>query len=227
MNNVLSTSTPSVSCVMPTHNRGSFIQAAIDCWLKQTYENRELIILDDGDMGQCYPVPHHPRIRYEFLEKPEALGRKRNLINGMARGDVICHWDDDDWSAPDRIADQVHRLQETGKPITGYGTLLFWDTISKQAKRYRSTVAGYVVGTSLCYLRSYWEKHQFPPKQEASDNGFVYPVLRQIAAFSDACHMVARIHNCHHTSRKSGITQVVSKELIPNEFWENEKLRLR
>jgi len=153
------------------------------------------------------------------------LGRKRNLINGMANGEVICHWDDDDWSAPDRLTDQVRCLQETGKPITGYGALLFWDTVSQQAKRYRSTVAGYVVGTSLCYLKSYWKGHRFPAKKEAEDNSFVYAALKQIAASNEAGHMVARIHR-QHTSRKNGITETVSRNLIPKEFWDNENLRL-
>lgn len=209
---------------MPTWNRRSFIQAALDCWLKQTYENRELIILDDGDIGQCYIGLQHPRIRYEFLQKRPVFGTKRNLINCLAGGDIICHWDDDDWSAPDRIEDQVQRLQETKLPITGYGTLLFWDLITRQAKRYVSSVPGYVCGTTLCYLKSYWRQHPFPDQHKASDNGFVYPALKKIAASHDAGHMVARIHDCHHLSRKSGIKEIVSSELIPTGFWENEKL---
>jgi glycosyltransferase involved in cell wall biosynthesis len=209
---------------MPTWNRRAFIPAAIDCFMRQTHENRELVILDDGETVDDL-VPADPRIRYERTARVNT-GVKRNLVNELADGEIICHWDDDDWSAPDRIADQVGRLVETGKPVTGYGTLLFWDTVAGQAKRYHSQIAGYVCGTSLCYTRDFWQMHRFPDKQEASDNAVVYPVLRQIAASHDVTHMVARIHDCHHTSKKVGITETVAKELIPAGFWENEKLRL-
>jgi glycosyltransferase involved in cell wall biosynthesis len=215
---------PLVSCIMPTWNRRAFVPAAIDCWLKQTYENRELIILDDGDDRIKDLIPANSKIVYIELPSRISTGAKRNRCCEAARGKIICHFDDDDWSSPGRIADQVARLRESRLPITGYGTLLFWDILTGQAKRYISTVPGYVCGTSLCYLRSWWQKHPFPNKQEASDNGFVYPALKRIESSHDSSHMVARIHD-HHTSSKSGITEVVPREMIPSGFWENEKLR--
>lgn len=215
-----------VSCVMPTWNRRAFIPGAIDSFLRQTYEPRELVILDDGDEPIQDLIPQDSRIRYAFEGKRRITGDKRNRVNELARGDVICHFDDDDWSAPDRIADQVARLKASGKPATGYSTLLFWDVKGKVARRYRSAISGYVCGTTLCYTREFWNQRHFRAKQMGSDNDWVYPILKSIAHCHDASHMVARIHDCHHTSKKNGIVEIVSRNLLPAGFWENEKLRV-
>jgi glycosyltransferase involved in cell wall biosynthesis len=216
-----------VSCVMPTYNRREFIPAAIACWLAQDYEDKELIILDDGDDGTEEVIPFDVLIHYERSARL-STGAKRNSVNQRASGEIICHWDDDDWSAPDRISDQVERLIESGKPITGYSNLYFWDTISREARLYKATWPGYVCGTSLMYLKSYWEAHPFPDKQKASDNDFIYGAgSRNIADSYDASHMVARLHRSGHTGgNHSGIGEVVPVEMVPSGFWDNERLRL-
>jgi len=78
-----------------------------------TYENRELIVLDDGNDAVDDLIPPDPSIRYERLPKKIPLGAKLNLACEMARGDVPAHFDDD-WYAPWRIAYQVEALAARG-----------------------------------------------------------------------------------------------------------------
>jgi len=217
-------SDPLVSCVMPTWNRRRFILAAVDCWLKQTYENRELVILDDGEEPVEDLLPEDPMIRYVFENKRLCTGDKRNRVNSLARGEIICHFDDDDWSAATRIQRQIDILAQTGKIVTGFSNLLFWKADESRPMIYRSRIPGYVCGTTLCYRRDFWEIHRFRSKQEASDNDFVYPITREIAASKETNQMVARIHSCHHTSKKIGINEEIGRSEIPEEFWENERL---
>lgn len=219
-------SAPLVSCVMPTWNRRAFIPAAIDCFLRQTYDPRELVILDDGEEPIDDLIPEDARIRYVFEDRRRITGDKRNRVCELAIGELICHWDDDDWSAPDRIAHQVEMLSDSGKPITGFSNLLFWDLREKKARIYRSSISGYVCGTTLCYTRELWQSRHFKSRHESSDNDFVYPILPLIAASRDTGCMVARIHGCHHTSSKAGIREEIPEDRIPAAFWENEKLRL-
>ena len=56
------------------------------------------------------PGAGDPRLRYIRLDAPHAVGRKRNLALHSARGELICHWDDDDWMASDRLSRQVAAL---------------------------------------------------------------------------------------------------------------------
>jgi len=95
---------PLVSCIMPTHDRRPFVGRAIEHFLRQDYPHRELIIVDDGADAVRDLVPdlgsETPRIRYLRLESRRTLGAKRNLAGREAQGEVIVHWDDDDWMAP-------------------------------------------------------------------------------------------------------------------------------
>ncbi|MCP4215047.1 MAG: glycosyltransferase, partial [bacterium] len=92
-----------VSCIMPTYNRRSFVPKTIEYFLRQDYPNRELIIVDDGTDAIEDLVPQDPRIRYLGLTKKHTIGAKRNLAITNARGQIIIHWDDDDWMATHRI----------------------------------------------------------------------------------------------------------------------------
>jgi glycosyltransferase involved in cell wall biosynthesis len=215
-----------VSCVMPTWNRRAFIPAAVDCFLKQTYSPRELVILDDGEEPIEDLLPADFRIRYVFENRRRVTGDKRNQVCELAKGEILCHWDDDDWSAENRIAYQVEMLRASGKPATGFGRLLFWDVTNKKAMIWKASTPGYVCGTSLCYTRELFNIRKFRSLQKASDNDFVYPILSQIAASNLTGLMVARIHGCHHTSSKAGIREIIALEQLPPAFYENDRLRL-
>lgn len=91
-----------LSYIMPTANRRRFVARSISLWQRQTYEDRELCILDDGEDAIEDLVPKNdPRIRYERLSSRVVLGEKRNLLCEMSTGEVIAHWDDDDWYHPE------------------------------------------------------------------------------------------------------------------------------
>src|SRR5690349_11912252 len=99
-----------VSCTMPTRNRRRFVSQAISYFLRQDYRPRELIVVDDGEDAVGDLVPSDDQVRYVRLEQRLSLGAKRNLACGLARGELIAHWDDDDWSAPHRLSAQVEQL---------------------------------------------------------------------------------------------------------------------
>lgn len=92
--------TPLVSCIMPTRNRRRFVSGSIRCFLEQDYEPRELLILEDGDDTVRDCVPADARIRYWRQDRPLSVGAKRNALCREARGEIIVHWDDDDWYPP-------------------------------------------------------------------------------------------------------------------------------
>lgn len=218
-----------VSCVMPTCDRRNFIHAAIDCFQKQTYEHRELIVMDDGENKVKDLIPADPKIRYIELSSRMILGAKRNAINEEAKGDVIIHFDDDDWSAPNRVADGLKLLAASGKPLVGYKNMLYWDVTEQKAKKYIGWISNYIVGLSLCYLKSYWKEYCFKVQQISSDGGFILGAVhrREPLAFAsmESHYIVSRIHS-QNVSDKSGLKHVVPNEILPKEFWDNEALRI-
>jgi len=185
---------PLVSAIMPTFNRRRFVPLAVDCFLNQTYRRKELLVLDDGESVEDL-IPHGASIRYLRSTKKRSHGRKANLGCRLARGEIVCHWDDDDWSAPTRIEEQVRGLVESRSSVTGYHSLFCFDERTGRAFEYRGP-KGYACGSSLCYVKRYWQDHRFLPLQVGSDNIFAAGAASegQLWATADGTQMVFRMH---------------------------------
>lgn len=186
---------------MPTRDRRAFVPRAVDCFRRQDHPARELVIVDDGDDSIAdlahSLAGHDPVITYHRLPHPLPLGAKRNLAISLARGEVIAHWDDDDWSAPHRLRTQVASLLTTGAEICGAGALYFHDPDTRRAWRYhyRPPAGAWVAGTSLCYTRATWERDPFPATQVGEDSQFV--LARdpgKVVDVSEADCVVATLH---------------------------------
>src|SRR5262245_38881356 len=96
---------PLVSCIMPTFNRARFTAQAIRYFARQDYARRELIVVDDGsDAAMPEERSGGPAIRYVRLDSRKTVGEKRNIACEAAQGEIILHWDDDDWQASWRIS---------------------------------------------------------------------------------------------------------------------------
>ncbi len=192
---------PLVSCVMPTRGRVALAKLALECFLAQTYENRELIVLDDFDDISFPDGIEHPLVRYHRLSYLVGTGinipMKRNKVNALA-GDIICHWDSDDHSEPGRIAQQLKLMEESGKAVVGYHSMLFFDERRNEVARYVAPQNVYALGTSLLYRREFWEAHPFiEGRFTGSDTDFVRFArdAKQLATIDGGQMMVARCHD--------------------------------
>jgi glycosyltransferase involved in cell wall biosynthesis len=107
---------PRVSCLMVTGDRKFLSKRAIQCFINQTYENKELVIVDDGEEDYSDLLSEIPKEDYQYIKIkkcPNAvLGTLRNLTLDAARGDYLVQWDDDDWYHPDRIKIQASFLDK-------------------------------------------------------------------------------------------------------------------
>jgi hypothetical protein len=68
------------------------------------------------------------------------------------------------------LSDQLGRLVESGKSVTGYHSMRFLDR--DQWWQYTGTV-NYALGTSLVYRRDWWKRRRFHSVQIGEDNQFV------------------------------------------------------
>ncbi|HEV2861671.1 MAG TPA: glycosyltransferase [Pyrinomonadaceae bacterium] len=204
---VVETSTPAglplVTCIMPTADRRAFVPQALDYFGRQDYPNLELLILDDGADPVSDLVPEDTRVRYVRLGEKMTIGAKRNVACREARGELIAHWDDDDWYAPDRISRQVAALLDSGAEVCGTSTLLFYDAANRRAWEY--AYAGrptWVAGSSLLYRKSFWARHNFPAIRLGEDTRFVWDApVNAVHDMHDAGLCVALIHGAN-TGRK-------------------------
>lgn len=124
---------PLVSCLMVTKGRPVLAERAIDCFLAQSYPQKEIVIIDDDaddSLARRVERINDPRIVYVRLpaeDKP--LGALRNLAVQRATGALVCQWDDDDLYHPRRLELQIAALRSTGADAcTLMRHQLFWPT---------------------------------------------------------------------------------------------------
>ncbi len=193
-----------VSCLMPTANRRRFVPRAIARFLAQDYAGCELLIVDDGEDRVADLVPADPRVRYLPLERRTVLGVKRNLACEAARGDILVHWDDDDWSASWRVRYQVEPLAAARADVCGLDRVLFYDAVSQDGWEYTYPRGGapWVYGATLAFTKAFWRRNPFPPLGVGEDSRFLWaPVPKRVLALDDASWFVATVH-ASNTSRK-------------------------
>jgi len=96
---------PKVSVVMPAYNRAKEIGAAIDSVLAQTFEDIELIVVDDGSTDATPEIvrAYGDRVRF-FQQKNAGVGAARNAGVRLARGEYLASLDSDDVQFPFRLA---------------------------------------------------------------------------------------------------------------------------
>jgi len=98
---------PKVSVVMPTRNRAFCLGEAIDSILAQTFQDWELIVVDDGSEDGTRDLVHHycardSRIRY--VRQPHGgQARSQNTALRLVRGDYLFKMDDDDVAHADLL----------------------------------------------------------------------------------------------------------------------------
>lgn len=188
---------PLVSCIMPTYNRRAFVPYAIRYFNRQTYANKELIILDDGSDCIVDLVPNETNIRYYRFDDKITLGEKLNLACEYAQGPIIVNWDDDDWYARRRITYQVEELLKHKTSICGINNLLYYDI--KNSKGYKYTYPEnhktWLLGSSQCYTKVFWENHRFAHINVGMDGLFVWSATPdRITVLPDPTFSVHMIH---------------------------------
>lgn len=184
------------TAICPTANRRAHIPIMLKSFLSQTVTDSELIIVDDGVESVSDLIPVNPRIRYVRLPNcsdtaPKfygaspagrlSIGSKRNLCCSMARGEFILHFDDDDWSAPGRMAHQINHLQRMNAQAMSYYGALYLNTDTKRL--YLFDPQGRCPnGATFCYRKSFWEQHCFEDQQLGEDTTFLNAAIQERTA---------------------------------------------
>ena len=179
-------SEPLVCAIMLTKDRPEMAARAVRAFREQTYPNKDLIVWCTGEQeplnwyGGPTPSPRCPVPLIYKENRGLSIGALRNEAIGWADDyDIIIHFDDDDVSHPNRIAEQVAHLQSSGADVVGYNELLFWRTHQRfthgnpsggtstvnlehegEAWIWKNNTGA--AGSSFCYWRNTWERKPFP-----------------------------------------------------------------
>lgn len=106
---------PLVSVTMTTYNRAGYIEEAIQSVIDQTYQNWELVIVDDGSSDDTQTLVEafaDPRIRYQRHDTNKGIYQTRTDTVAASRGKYIAVLDSDDvWIHSAKLANQVTFLE--------------------------------------------------------------------------------------------------------------------
>jgi glycosyltransferase involved in cell wall biosynthesis len=165
-----------VSCIMPTANRELFVPMAVDYFLNQSYRDAELIIVDDGKRSLKSLIPEHYRVKYFYTAPLGSIGVKRNYACALAKGEIIVHWDDDDWYGYDWIARQVTALETSGADICGLDQISFFSPLMQKYWNYNGSdqERPWLSGATMVYRKSFWENHPFKDIQVGEDYDYIW-----------------------------------------------------
>jgi glycosyltransferase involved in cell wall biosynthesis len=109
-----SSAKPFVSLCTPTFNRRPFIRTMMECFKNQDYpaDRMEWIIVDDGSdpVRDIIEASKLPQIKYVHIPEKMVLGKKRNYMHSLCRGEILVYFDDDDYYPPERVSHAVETL---------------------------------------------------------------------------------------------------------------------
>jgi glycosyltransferase involved in cell wall biosynthesis len=105
---------PLISVVIPTYNRADLIPKAIQSVLDQTYQNWELIIVDnysDDGTKEVIDSFRDPRISMLLIPRTGSVAASRNMGVHHANGEWIAFLDSDDWWFPTKLSTVCEVIQ--------------------------------------------------------------------------------------------------------------------
>jgi len=103
---------PKISVIIPTYNRAMLLRSAINSVLSQTYDDYEIIVIDDGSTDDTAEVVKEfpaDKLRYVFQENNGRSAARNNGIK-IARGEYIAFLDSDDLFLPTKLELQAQFL---------------------------------------------------------------------------------------------------------------------
>jgi glycosyltransferase involved in cell wall biosynthesis len=167
---------PLVSVIMTTRDRPGLLPIALECYRRQTYPRRELIVVDDG---AAFPADEAAVTASggRVIRVPEGtpIGTKLNRGATEARGSLCQKWDDDDWYAPQFLEEMVAGYRRHNavicRPTVAYQRRSLW--LDLERWRVLKWPIEEVAGGTLLFAREAWEECPFRPIHRSEDVWFV------------------------------------------------------
>lgn len=129
---------PLVSIIVPCYNHEKYVQETIDSILNQTYENIELIVIDDGSKDNSVNIIQELADKYKFTfiyRKNKGLSATLNEGIKLSKGKYLCACASDDKLFTDKIMKQVFFMEDNPDYGMCYGKIISFDSYGYKKKQ--------------------------------------------------------------------------------------------
>lgn len=189
---------PLISVIVPVYKVEQYLGRCVDSILAQTYQNTEILLVDDGSPDNCPKmceeyVKKYPNIRV-FHQENKGLSGARNTGIDHAKGDYLAFLDSDDVFSPYFLESLYRALIENDADISQCRwEYMHGDTIKEpydsQAKRtcftgremlanlYIQTGAYFVVAWNKLYKKELFHKIRYPQGRIHEDEATTYKLF--------------------------------------------------
>lgn len=174
-----------ISVIIPIYNVEPYLKKCVDSVLAQTYENIEVILVDDGSTDGCPAICDaylQEDSRVKVIHKENGgLSSARNAGLNIAKGELISFVDSDDFIEPgmletmyealssshaDMAVCDYRKVDSLGNELSQRPEVVTRDEVLDEAaywkKVYEPHAMRYVVAWSKLYRRRLWEKTRYP-----------------------------------------------------------------
>lgn len=126
-----------ISVIIPVYKVGLYLDRCIESIVNQTYENLEIILVDDGSPDECPEMCDRwaeKDSRIQVIHKQNGgLSDARNVGMDAAAGEMMAFVDSDDYTEPEYIEYMYEALKETGADISMCGHHVFYDSAKEDS----------------------------------------------------------------------------------------------
>ena len=182
-----------VSIIMPIYNVAEQLEKAIQCALKQTYTNIEIILVDDGSTDGSGALCDQYRLKDSRIivihQKNAGSGFARNAGLDQATGQYIYFADPDDYFEANLIEETVAKATESSADIVVFG--YFDEVVDKEGKVTTTEKLPKLIGRL--------EQEAF--RDNFRDHYALSPYALWNKLFN---HAFLKQHNCRFTNQKVG-----------------------
>jgi glycosyltransferase involved in cell wall biosynthesis len=124
-----------ISIIIPSYNREKTIGRALESVLAQTYQDWEVIVMDDGSRDQTEAViagySRDQRIRYFKQANAGPVVARNNAVK-YAQGELLAFLDSDDEWLPEKLEKQLAVLSQHNKPVLVIGNYIYVNEKNEQ-----------------------------------------------------------------------------------------------
>lgn len=227
---------PTVSVVIATYNRASLVPRAIASVLRQTFQDFEIIVVDDGSPDNTKEVVTSIadlRIRYIRHEKNKGLPAGRNTGIRAALGEYIAFLDDDDQWREDKLEKQVSAMatydavvcaaQASGRLITFHSKPIVSPSDLRRGNQYPPSglMAKAALLKELLFDESLRQGEDWDALIRISQAGTMGYISEPLLLYDDGSHdrMTNTARNLSLTDLEKRMGVILKHETFFGSFW--------